>query len=77
MKAASLFYYYLICINLLAFLLMGQDKHRARHRKWRIPEKTLFLTAILGGSIGSIMGMPCILVAQILLFFFLERGNLL
>ena len=93
MKAASLFYYYLICINLLAFLLMGQDKHRARHRKWRIPEKTLFLTAILRGSIGSILGMqlfrhktkhptfiigmPCILVAQILLFFFLERGNLL
>ena len=53
MKAASLFYYYLICINLLAFLLMGQDKHRARHRKWRIPEKTLFLTAILGGPTPS------------------------
>ncbi|NBK92236.1 DUF1294 domain-containing protein [bacterium 1XD21-13] len=83
MKFSTLFYYYLIFMNILAFLLMANDKQRARHKKWRIPEKTLFLTAILGGSIGSILGMqifrhktrhtafvigmPCILVIQIIL----------
>ena len=93
MKCSSLFYCYLICMNLFGFLLMGQDKHRARYRKWRIPEKTLFLVALLGGSIGSILGMqafrhktkhltfvigmPCILIAQILLYLFLGRGKFL
>lgn len=36
---------------------MGIDKRRAVKHAWRIPEKTLFLTAILGGSAGSIIGM--------------------
>lgn len=49
--------YYLLFINLLGFLLMGIDKHKARHKKWRIPEKTLFVSAILGGSVGSLAGM--------------------
>ena len=48
---------YLLLINLIAFALMGVDKSRARRHKWRIPEKTLFLSALLGGSIGSIVGM--------------------
>ena len=48
---------YLILINLIAFSLMGVDKSRARRHKWRIPEKTLFLSALLGGSIGAIAGM--------------------
>ena len=33
------------------------DKIKARKNLWRIPEVTLFLTAILGGSIGCLMGM--------------------
>ena len=33
------------------------DKHKAKKNRWRIPEKTLFLTAILGGSVGSLVGM--------------------
>ena len=48
---------YLLLINIAAFALMGTDKHRARRHMWRIPEKTLFLSAILGGSIGAILGM--------------------
>ena len=81
MKSEFIFLYYLIFINLLAFLLMGLDKAKARRHKWRIPEKTLFLSAIIGGSIGAILGMqvfrhktkhasfrigmPCILIAQL------------
>ena len=48
---------YLMVINLIAFALMGIDKRRAVRHDWRIPEKTLFLSAILGGSIGAIAGM--------------------
>ena len=48
---------YLVIMNLIAFLLMGADKKKANAKAWRIPEKTLFLPAILGGSIGAILGM--------------------
>ena len=48
---------YLLFINILAFALMGIDKKRARQNAWRISEKALFLSALLGGSIGSILGM--------------------
>lgn len=73
---------YLILINLAAWGLMGADKYRARKHAWRIPERTLFAVALLGGSLGAILGMylwhhktkhwyfvigmPLILVAQIL-----------
>ena len=48
---------YLIIINLAGFLSMYIDKEKAKRQKWRISEKTLFLIAILGGSIGSNLGM--------------------
>ena len=48
---------YLLLINLIGFVLMGVDKRRAKRDAWRIPEKTLLLTALFGGSIGSIFGM--------------------
>ena len=79
------FIYYLIIINVLAFFLMGMDKKKAQTGAWRIPEKTLFLSAILGGSIGAIagmqlfrhktkhktfvIGMPGILIVQLLLAY--------
>ena len=78
--------WYLVCINLAAFALMGLDKRRARNRQWRIPEKMLFLAALLGGSAGAwagmyvfrhktrhwyfVVGMPVILLAQLLLIRF-------
>lgn len=48
---------YFIIVNLCAFALMGIDKWKARHHAWRIPEKVLFTFAIIGGSLGSIIGM--------------------
>lgn len=48
---------YLIFANIVAFALMGTDKRRAQRCRWRIPERTLFLSAILGGSPGAILGM--------------------
>ena len=48
---------YLILINLALFVLMGADKNAARMGAWRIPEKTLFLLAFLGGAPGGILGM--------------------
>lgn len=48
---------YLLLINLTAFALMGADKQKAKKHLWRIPEKTLFLSALLGGAAGAIAGM--------------------
>ena len=48
---------YLIIINASGFFLMLADKQKARHGAWRIPEATLMWTAILGGSIGTLLGM--------------------
>lgn len=80
---------YLIGINLAGFIIMGVDKKRAIRGAWRISEASLFLTAILGGCLGCILGMqhfrhktkhwyfkygmPAILVVQILLFILLFR----
>lgn len=48
---------YLAIINVLALLIMGSDKRRAIKDGWRIPEKTLFLLSLIGGSLGSLIGM--------------------
>lgn len=48
---------YLVFMNLMAFIAMGVDKSKAKRGAWRIPEKTLFLLSLLGGSIGSLAGM--------------------
>lgn len=48
---------YLIILNLTGFSMMGIDKQRARRHRWRIPEKNLFLAAVLGGSAGTLAGM--------------------
>ena len=74
---------WLAVINLLTFIVYGADKRRARKGKGRVPEKTLFLLPLLGGSIGALLGMrvfhhktkhwyfvwgiPAILLAQIAL----------
>lgn len=48
---------YLFIVNAAGFLLMLADKIKAKKNAWRIPEKVLFLVALLGGSLGSLLGM--------------------
>ena len=55
MKTAVIIYF--TVINLLAFILYGADKSRARKGRWRIPEKMLLGIAVIGGSVGAFFGM--------------------
>lgn len=80
---------YLIIVNLIGLLLMGMDKSRAKRQEWRIPEKTLFACALLGGSLGTTVGMymfrhktkhwyfkygmPAIFVMQVVLLNYLSN----
>ena len=48
---------YLAIINLTGFMIMGIDKRKARKRAWRIPESTLFVIALVGGSLVTTVGM--------------------
>ncbi len=48
---------YLAIINVIGFLAMGLDKAKAKAGAWRIPEKTLFSIAIIGGGLGVWLGM--------------------
>ena len=77
----------LAIINLIGFVIVAADKHKARHKQWRIPEKTIFLFAIIGGCVGVylsmlifrhktrhwsfMVGIPLILVIQVVAFYFL------
>ena len=46
-----------LAMNVLTFSLYGADKRRAKKGQWRIPEKTLLILPLLGGSVGGILGM--------------------
>ena len=48
---------YLVLMNLVTFWVYGADKRRARRGRWRVPERTLFLLPLLGGSVGALAGM--------------------
>ena len=90
MDAITLIIIYFIVMNLFGFALMGIDKRKAIKRLWRIPESVLFIVALIGGSIGCILGMqvfrhktrhwyfvfgmPAILIVQIALLIFLLTG---
>ncbi len=45
--------YYLIVMNLIAFLMYGLDKWKAIHHRWRIPEAELLCIALVGGALGA------------------------
>ena len=99
---ANMLFYYLIVINIVTFLVYGIDKWRstsgrllptgrkkAKQGSWRISEATLLLLAVIGGSIGALLGMqvwhhktmhkkfkyglPLILLAQIALIYFINK----
>lgn len=53
----TFFITYIILINIIGLLIMGLDKLKARRRKKRIPERILFLTALIFGSVGIMTGM--------------------
>ncbi|MBR4993695.1 MAG: DUF1294 domain-containing protein [Lachnospiraceae bacterium] len=57
MKPILIILIYLIFINIVGFAMMGIDKKKAKKRAFRIPEASLFIIAIIGGSLGSIAGM--------------------
>lgn len=81
------FWVYLLVVNLLAFAMFGIDKWRALRDKSRIPILTLFAASFIGGSLGGLiamylfrhktkktyftLGMPLILLAQLVLFGYL------
>lgn len=50
---------YIVFINLIGFFTMAADKYKAKHRKWRIAESTIWFISIIGGAIGTTVGMHC------------------
>ena len=82
---AKVLVYYLMVINIVTFLVYGIDKIKAKQGSWRISEATLLIFAVIGGSIGALLGMkvwhhktmhkkfkyglPLILLVQIVLIY--------
>ena len=48
---------YLALVNIALFVLFGRDKAAARRGARRTPETTLLGLAVLGGSLGGLLGM--------------------
>ena len=83
---------YLVIINIIAFIVYGIDKLKAKRGKWRITEATLLLLAIIGGSIGAWCGVkvwhhktlhkkfrygiPLIIAIQIAMIWYLLKDTL-
>ena len=57
MNSLTLLIIYIAAVNIIGFALMGIDKRKARKGAFRIPEATLFAFALIGGSLGSTIGM--------------------
>lgn len=89
MNLTTILIIYLIIINMAAFFIFGVDKRRAIKNRWRIAESTLFLLALIGGSIGAeagmyvfhhktrhlhfVIGIPLIFILQIVIVFFIRK----
>ena len=87
----NLVLYYIVIINILTFIVYGIDKLKAKKGKWRIPESTLLLLAVFGGSIGAFLGMkvwhhktmhkkfkygvPLIIIIQFSVFLYLSKAT--
>lgn len=80
---------YFVIVNIVGFAMMGIDKQKAIRGAWRISEASLFLSAIIGGSLGCILGMqifrhktrhwyfqygmPAILILQMIILILILR----
>lgn len=78
-----------VLINIIAYVVMSEDKSKARARRDRVPEKTLFLLAFMGGALGILIamyrkrhktrhtsfriGIPLLLLLNILLYGYFLR----
>ncbi len=78
---------YLITINVVGIIANIADKQKAKHHKWRISEATLWVIALMGGSVGSyatmkiirhktkhksfMVGFPVIIITQVLIIIYL------
>ena len=87
---ANALLYYLIVVNILTFAVYGIDKWKAKQGSWRISEATLLMLAVIGGTIGALLGMqvwrhktmhkkfkyglPLILLAQIALIYLISNN---
>ena len=81
MKLSYIIIIYFVIISIIGYVLPAVDKKRAKNGEWRIPEKTLFIVSILGGSAAMLIsmkhyrhktkhkrfmiGIPCIIVLQL------------
>ena len=88
MSSTQMLIIYLVIINVIGFLAMGIDKHQAKMSNRRIPENTLLGLTVLGGGVGTILGMyvfhhktkkgkftigmPMILILEILIFIYFK-----
>ncbi len=84
--------YYIIFINITAFITVFIDKQKAKKNKYRISEKALFILAVIGGSIGAYtsmlifrhktkkwyfkLGIPFIIITQILIVYYIIKNYL-
>lgn len=76
-----------LCFGVFGVILTVYDKYAAKHKKWRVPEKLLFVFAILGGSapmyitmliirhktkhLSFMLGLPIIMLLQTVINIFI------
>lgn len=83
-------YLYILLINIITFGVFALDKKKAKKKQWRIPESTLLLLSLIGGSLGGLLamkivkhktqkikfviGVPFLLIVNFLMYFYITKG---
>lgn len=91
-NVTTIFFIYIIAVNILTFSTYALDKYKARNNKWRIGESTLLVLAAAGGALGALaamylcrhkirkwkfyLGVPAILTVQAVLAYCLVNGKI-
>lgn len=81
---------YIIFINVAGFAVVFYDKKMAKTGGWRVPEKRLFVLAVIGGAVGIYAGMkrfrhktrhlifvygiPLLMLLNLIAFYFLAKA---